>query len=229
MSTPRTFLQLVQALRREVGAAGSGPTTVVGQTGEYDRLVHYIADADEEIQQELGTWLFMVKSFSLNTVPSQSAYSGADFLTPATDVREWRLRSIKSYLLSGGVGGQWYLDRVDYEVWDAAFNTGTPSPSAPSYWTTSATGQLLLGPAPNAVYRITGEYYRTPTTLTADADVPSYPAEFHMLPVYLAMMKYGRYTGAVEVFQDGQRLYNKLKNRMERTQKPQFNEFIPLA
>lgn len=229
MSTPKSFLQLAQALRREVGANGTGPASVLSQTGEYERIVNWIRDADEEIQQERGEWKFMVKSFALNTVAGQMAYTGANFLTPATDVDRWRHRTIKCYLLSAGKGSEYYLDYVDYEVWDATFNTANLVNNVPACWTVGNAGELLIGAAPNGVYRITGEYYRTPTTLAADTDVPIYPAEFHMLPVYLAMMKYGRFTAASEVYSDGERLYNKMLNRMRRDQLPQFNQHLPLA
>lgn len=229
MSAPKTFLQLAQSLRQEVGANGTGPTTVVSQTGEYKRLIDYIAAADEEIQQEKDQWRFMVKSFQINTVAGTMAYASTAFLVPSTDVRTWRDRTIKCYLLSAGKGDEGWLSYIDYEEWDATYNTGAQTNNRPMHWTIGNANELLIGPAPNGVYRITGEYMRTASTLTADSDTPTYPAEFHMLPVYLAMMKYGRFTGAGEVYTDGERLYNKMLNRMKRTQLPQFNHPRPLA
>lgn len=229
MSTPKTFLQLAKDLRREVGANGTGPSSVLNQIGEYERIVNYIIEADEEIQLERGEWKFMTRQFALNTVVGQMAYTGANFLTPASDVSKWKPRTIKCYQLSAGKGAEYFLHYLDYQDWDALYNTGTLTNNPPGHWSIGNANELLIGGPPGDVYRITGEYFRTPVTLAADADLPLYPAEFHRLPIYLGMMKYGRFTGAAEVYSDGERLYNKLLLRMIRTQLPQWNANIPLA
>lgn len=229
MATAKTYLQLCQRLRQEVSANGTGPTTVGGQTGEYKRIVDWVAEADEEIQRETDEWRFMVGTFSLNTVVGDKSYTAADCTPPITDMRKWKERRPKCYLLSAGVTDEQELNYIDYEDWYSRYNTGPQSNSRPMHWTYGNSGELLIGPAPADVYRISGEYQRVVTTLTDDDDTPIYPAEFHMLPVYLAMMKYGRYTGASEVYSDGERLYYKLLSAMRRTQMPRMNRFIPLA
>ncbi len=229
MATPLTYLQLAQRLRLETGANGTGPTTVLAQTGEYGRLVAWIATADEDIQRRYDNWKFMVGRFTLDTVAGVGSYLPAACSPPVTDLRVWRSRLIKCYLLSAGVGTEYPLEYLDYELWYAKFNTGTQSPGQPEYWTIGNDMSLLLGPAPNAVYRVSGEYHRTVTTLTADSSTPIYPAEFHMMPVYAAMMDYGRFTGAAEVYQSGQIKYLQMLRQMERTQLPRVNQFIPLA
>lgn len=229
MTAPQTFLQLAQALAIEVRSSGTGPTTVVGQTGEYGRLVKWIADADMEIQQEHDNWRFMVNTFELNTVAGDGSYTAADCLVPITDLRVWRERKIKAYLLSAGVTDECELRYIDYDDWYVIYHTGPQTNSRPIHYTVGNAMELLIGPLPMDVYRVSGEYQRSVTKMTADADTPRYPAEFHSLAVYLAMMKYGRFTGAVEVFQDGERLYTKMLRRMERTQLPRMNTRLPLA
>ena len=54
-----TFLELTQDLHRESGAAGSAPSTVVGQTGEAQRLVKWIQRADLQIQKLWHDWEFL--------------------------------------------------------------------------------------------------------------------------------------------------------------------------
>lgn len=229
MTAPQTFLQLTQALALEVGAAGIGPSTVVGQTGEYGRLVKWVADADMELQQEHDNWRFMVNTFSLNTVVGDASYTGADCLTPVTDLRVWRERTLKAYLLSAGVTDESELCYIDYEAWYWMYNTGPQTNSRPIHYTVGNAMELLIGPLPIDVYRVSGEYQRSVTKMTADSDTPKYPAEFHSLAVYLAMIKYGRFTGAPEVMQEGDRLYRKMMNRMERTQLPRMNHRLPLV
>lgn len=229
MTAPKTYLQLAQALRQEVGANGTGPSSVLAQVGEYKRIVDAIAQADEEIQQEHDNWRFMYGAFTINTIAADNSYLPTDCTPPLTSFRVWRDRSIKCYLLSAGVGGEFHLIYMDYDQFDALYNTGAQRTGQPKHYTVGDQMQILLGPTPDAVYRVRGEYCKSVTTLTADADVPPYPAEFHRLPVYLAMMKYGRFTGASEVYQDGERLYKQMLRRMERTQLPRMNSFTPLA
>ncbi|HXE49570.1 MAG TPA: hypothetical protein VN663_14420 [Ramlibacter sp.] len=225
----KTFLQLAQRLRQEVQGAGTGPTTVLNQTGEYKRIVDWIAEADEEIQQEHDTWKFMVGNFALNTVVGDASYTPADCLTPFNDFRQWRQRTVKCYNLTAGVNDEIELNYIDYESWYVLYNTRPQTNSRPIHWTTGNQNELLIGPLPNDVYRVSGEYHRNATEMVADSEYPKYPSEYHMLPVYLAMMKYGRFTGASEVFADGERLYKKMLHRMERTQLPRFNSRQPLA
>ena len=63
-----TYLQLCVKLRQEVLAAGTGPSAVTGQVGEYKRIVDWIAQADEEVQQEQDHWNFMTGDLNFNTV-----------------------------------------------------------------------------------------------------------------------------------------------------------------
>lgn len=225
----KTYLQLCQRLRQEVEASGTGPTTVLNQTGEYKRLVDWIAEADEEIQREYDEWKFMVNTYQINTVVGLASYYPSDCVTPITDLRKWKERRPKCYLLSAGVTDEQEMTYIDYEDWYRKYGTGPQSNSRPIHWTYGNYGELLIGPQPGDVYRISGEYQRVITTLATDDQTPIYPAEFHMLPVYLAMMRYGRYTAAPEVYSDGERLYNKMKSQMIRTQMPRLNRLLPLA
>jgi hypothetical protein len=224
-----TFLQLSSRLRQEVGGAGTGPSAVTGQVGEYGRIVSWIATSDEEVQQEHDEWKFMVGSFTINTVADDGAYAPADFVTPVTDLRNYRMETLKIYLSATGVSDETPLYYMDYQEWYEIYNTGTQTSGRPKHFTIDNDMDLLLGPAPSAVYRVSGEYQKSVDTLATNSDTPIYPAEYHMLPVYLGMMKFGRYTGAAEVYADGERLYKKLLRRMERTQLPRIRTAGPLA
>jgi hypothetical protein len=225
----KTFLQLAAALRQEVAGNGTGPSAVTGQTGELKRIVDWISAADEDVQQEHDEWKFMVGSFTLNTVADDNSYAAADCVTPITNLRDWRMRSFKIYLLSAGTSNETALQWISYQDWYERYNTGPQTSQRPVHFAVGNDMSIKLGPTPNAVYRISGEYQKSVTTLAANGDTPAYPSEYHMLPVYGGMMKYGRYTGASEVYQDGERQYNKLMRRMERTQLPRVRLAGPLA
>lgn len=211
-----TFLQLASRLRQECGVAGTGPTTVIGQTGELKRLVDWIADADEEIQQEHNDWRFMAGSFSITAVNGTASYLPAAFTPAVTNFRDVRQDTVNVYLTSRANESR--LRFMDYQTWFDTYNTGEQTTGRPVHYTIGNDQSIKLGQTPDAAYTITGEYQKTAARMTVDADTPIYPAEFHMLPVYLAMMKYGRFTAANEVFSDGERLYKKMLARMKRTQ-----------
>lgn len=224
-----TFLQLCQRLRQEVGAAGTGPSAVTNQTGELKRIVDWIATSDEEVQQEYDEWKFMVGTFAIDTVADDGSYAASDCVTPITDLRNWKTETFKIYLSATGVSDETPLYYMDYQEWYEIYNTGTQTSNRPKHFAIGPDMSIKLGPAPNAVFRVSGEYQKSVDTLAANSDEPIYPDEYHMLPVYLGMMKYGRYTGAVEVYADGERLYKKLLRRMERTQLPRIRTAGPLA
>lgn len=229
MAEPKTYLQLCQRLRQEVQGSGTGPTTVTGQTGEYKRIVDWVAECDEEIQREYDEWRFMVGKFQINTVVGINSYLPSACTPTVTDLRKWKERRIKCYLLAAGVNDEQLIPYIDYDEWYRRFATGPQSNSRPMFWTYGNNMELLIGPAPADVYRISGEYQKVVSTLVDDEDIPQYPAEFHMLPVYLTMARYGYYTGAMEVIQNGMRLYNKMLSEMRRTQMPRMNQLRPMA
>lgn len=224
-----TFLQLAQRLRQECAGNGTGPSTVVGQTGELKRIVDWIIEADEDVQQEHDSWKFMVNTFTLNTVADDGSYTAADCVVPVTDLRDWKQETFKIYLLSAGLSDESPLRWVHYQYWYEQYNTGAQTSQRPIHFAVGNDQSIKLGPVPNGIYRVSGEYQRAVTALADDDDTPVYPGEFHMLPVYGGMMKYGRYTGAAEVFQDGERLYNQMLRRMERSQLPRTRLARPLA
>lgn len=215
-----TFLQLAARLRQECAGSGTGPTSVVGQTGELKRICDWIATADEDVQRLHNEWKFMVGSFTLDTVAADGSYLAADCIAPVTDLRDWRRETLKIYQTS--VADETPLQWIDYQVWYEAYGTGTPSSARPAFFAIGNDMSIKLGPVPNAVYRVSGEYQKAVTTLAADADTPLYLSEYHMLAVYRGMMKYGRYTGAQEVYQDGENEYKRMLRQMERTQLPRL-------
>lgn len=221
------FLQLAQRLRQEVSGSGTGPSSVSGQTGELKRIVDWIAAADEDIQRKHNEWRFMRAGFTVNTVANTAAYAASACTDttsglPIAAFRSWRKDSLKIYLQSSGVAGERPLDYIDYDDWYRQYNTGTQTASFPTEFTVPNSQAFSLGARPNAAYVVSGEYQKAVTTMTANTDTPMYPSEHHMLAVYRAMMKYGRYTGATEVYQDGQNEYRRMMNEMELTQLPDF-------
>src|ERR1700747_1122553 len=101
----RTFLQLVQDLYREVGAAGGTPSsaipTTVGVTGEILRLVNYVHDAELDIQNKWVDWKWLRKTLTFYTGTQNqtgifTTLNGAISAQP-TDLAEWDWKSFFIY------------------------------------------------------------------------------------------------------------------------------------
>lgn len=229
-----TFLELVQRLSSEIGNAGSGPSAVTGQTGMNLRLVNWTASAWLDIQRMHNNWKFMRGSFTVNTVADDGAYLYTDCTDTATAVaivsfRKWHLETFKAYLQSAGVGSEVQLGYMDYDIWYQVYNTGSQTSGQPFGFTVDNSNGFRLAPAPSAIYVVSGEYQKAATTLAANGDTPSCPAEFHDAIVYLAMKKYSRYAGAPEIYEDVKSEYRRIISEMEQTQLPASPGEEPLA
>jgi hypothetical protein len=102
---------------------------------------------------------------------------------------------MKIYLVSAGVATQTDLEFCDWREFSQMYSIGTPTSSYPRHWTKKPNGHLLLGPPPNGIYRVTGDYQKAAVAMSEDTDTPALPAEYRMSIVYLTMMKWAQVCG----------------------------------
>ena len=219
------YLDLCQQLRQEVKGSGSGPSAVVGQTGVLARYVTWIADAWTELQQERDDWFWMRKSFTVNTVASDGEYAYTDCtdtvsLAAIARWSRWYKNSFKCYLSASGVGGEYPLIWVDWEDFRRLYRYGSQTDSQPRFVSMDPTLKFVLGPKPDAVYVVSGDYQIGPQVLAADADEPEMPSRFHKLIVYEAMVKYGFNSIASDILSRAAAEAPKLRNPLMRMQLP---------
>jgi hypothetical protein len=233
-----TYLQLCSRLRQEVGYADAGPTAVTGQTGAHARCVSWIADAYTELQNRT-LWNWLRRRFTFDTVASTEEYA----YTAATDVEaaatisrfnEWLITDSRNpprcYLASAGAGTEYWLTYVPWDYFRTIYRIGNQNEGAPAHISIDpATRKIVLGPVPNDVYRISGEYRRGPQILAANSDTPEMPSEYHMAIVYLAMVDAGMYEVANEIVNRGQQKARKLIRQLENAQTPRIRMAGPMA
>lgn len=217
------YLQLAQRTRQECGVSGTGPTSTVSQSGENKRLSDWVAQAWVELQQEYPSWAWnwLRGSFIFNTVASTDTY---DVTTAGITTRfaQWKPDTFTIYKLSSGVATETELEYIPYNDWRKIYELGTPVSGFPQHVTVKPDLSLAVGPLPDDVYVIGGDYIKTPQDLIQDADIPEMPAQFHMAIVYKAMMYYGRYEAATEIYADAESSYNKLVRRIAINQLPEL-------
>lgn len=234
------FLAICQRLREECGVAGTGPTTVIGQAGELQRLVQWAAAAYDEIQEKHFNWRWLRSSWTVNTVLNDDSYAPADctdVLAAAaiTRFRNWwpfdeeGAPNVQIYKQSEGVATERRMSFMSLPSYRYQYRLGSPAGGLPSFYAIDPKNNLLLGPKPDGVYVVSGEYQKSGQTLALDADVPEMPDRFHLLVVYRAMEKYGAFKAAAEVFTRAQYEGSRLMTQLELDQLPDIALAGPMA
>lgn len=224
-----TKLELAKDLRREAGISGTGPTTTANQTGEMQRVVEWIDSAYEAVQNLHSTWDFLKTEFSFQTISGTANYSKTG--VSLTELGSWKTDSLRCYLTATGVSDEQELDYVPWDEFRYHYGRGTQSTltGRPSVFTVKPDSSLHFWPIPSAIYTITGEYFKRAQTMSADADEPIIPQQFHSIIVWKGLMYYGAYTGADEKYTHGQNEYRMVLGKLVKNQLPRITYGAPLA
>ncbi len=209
-------LQLAQRLAVEAGSSAN-VASIVAQSGEAGRMANWIAAAWVDLQLERPDWYWMRGSFSFSTTALDGQYSSTD-AGITSRFAMWDVKSLRCYQTN--VNDELALSWMQYEDFRSAYLIGSQSPSRPVNCSIAPSLDLLLGPRPEAVYVISGEYFKSPQDLAVDADVPELPAQYHMAIIYRALMMYARYEAAAEIYADAEANYKRLLRRLELNQLP---------
>lgn len=238
-----TFLQLAARLRQDCGIAGTGPTTVVAQTGELARLVSWIATAYTNICAQHSNWKFLRSAFGVNTVTDQEAY----LATACTDTEvgaligsatvgafgSWAIDNEYPwwiYRLADGTSTRNYFWNLDHASFRDRYDLRPPNHNKPfEYAIRPRDNAILLGPKPDGVYVVQGEYYRVAPPLAVDGDTPLFPERFHMAIVHLAKRYYAGYEEDGGVYMDANSEFGQIYFPLMQDQLPQLRLGGPLC
>jgi hypothetical protein len=115
------------------------------------------------------------------------------------------------------------MEYMDYDEWRNGYLYGAlrTSVSRPLVITINTFKSIGCGPISDYGYTVVGDYFAGPTPLVLAADVPALPPQFHYAIVYKAMMYYGSFMGAPEVFERGQEEFGKMMKRLTATRLPE--------
>lgn len=218
------YLQLCQRLASEVGIA-SGPSAVTGQTGELLRAVNWVNDAWRDIQLRHDNWQWMRAGFTITCVGGTHTYTATD--AGLTDFARWDTQHIRVYTTS--TADEYELTHVPYDDFRKVYMMGSIPSGKPAYYTVTPDSSLRFYPTPDFAHTIYGDYYKAPTELTADTDTPAMSSRWHIMIVYGAMMKYGVFEAAAEIYQAGEKEYRRLMLHLEREELPETGEPEPLV
>lgn len=225
------FLQLVNRTRQECGA--SGGSTPLGsaqnQLGESKRFADWVNAAWLDIQTSKDNWDWMREEFQFTLTPQKQTYTATE-AGVGSSFGNWKVDSFRLASQVDLVDEQ-LLNFLEYATFRNLYQYGSmrTTYSRPVVMTVTPGKDLAFGAVPDLAYIAVGEYYRAPASMTSDTTPPDLPERFHMAVVYRAMMYYGGYESAPEVYQRGEMEFKRLMNRLEIDQLPTLVSGAPLA
>lgn len=218
------FLSIANAVKEKCGVSGAAIASVTAQSGELLRIVNWVNDAYMDILGAHEDWQFMLADFSFPTVSHQQSYTPVQ--AGAANFANWKLDTFRIYQTSLGFSNENYLGIQGYDDFRNLYQFGAQRANyqRPILFSIDPAKNLLLGPAPSAIgFTVAGRYYTVPSEMTASADIPVMPAEYHRAIVFRAMMFYGAYEAAPEVINLGTTEFDKIFARLETNQLPQID------
>jgi hypothetical protein len=220
------FLQICQRTRSEAGIPGSGPTSVLLQTGQLLRVVQWVQEAYEEIQNLHPTWQFLQKSFNFSTVIGVAMYTPTG--VSINDLGEWKENDFRIY---SSVSDESYLIYEPWETFRPNYNFGSlrSQSGRPTVITSKPDDSLLVYSIPDQVYTIDGQYYRSAHVMSNNIDEPLFSERYQMTIVWKALMLYTGALGASDVYAHAQFEYKKAANKMRNKYLPKMTFGRPLA
>lgn len=224
------YLQLINRLRLECGVSGPDLTSLENLSQESRRMAAWIADAWVDVQTEHDDWQFMRREIAFNAVPGQQSYTAADAGIEQT-FANWKRDSFTCSSEGQNFGDEDELPFMDYDHFRRMYRFGVArtNEGRPVFMTVTPDKSLALGPVPDQDYLITGDYYARPVRLQAAEDMPLIDERYHMLIVYRAMMSYGTFEAATEVYGRGDMEYRRLRSKLVIDQLPRLVSGAPLA
>ena len=205
-----TYLELVQELHEEVGAAGPPPSTVANQRGEAQRFVNWVKRSDEYVQNLWHNWKFLRVKYD------ESTTAGFVALPTVQGASFWDEDTFKMYQPGDTV--PFPLEVVEYD--SIKEEVRDVSESAPYRIIILPDNTLETEPTPNDAYRVTGDIYTQPTLLAEDGDISKIPTQYHRVILGRAMILYGNYENAPEMKTQGSEIYSELLTRLQDNQLP---------
>lgn len=204
-------------------------------SGEQLRFKGWVDAAWNELQTQRDDWQWMRSNSETGGGVSFVPVAGQPFCDFGTGSGKlgiqstvfggkWVERSFRNYVTTTGKVSEIFMDMLyDIDRWRDGYYYGAQRnvQTRPVVLAIAPNRALLVGPPSDGSYTVYGDYYTAPLTMSNDTDLPTgLPPSYHMLVVYRAMMYYGEYEPAPEVFDRGSRLYEELLRELDQNYGP---------
>lgn len=202
-----TYLELCQMAGRYQGGGnelpGTGPTTVVGQTGYNYELVLAVSDAYKSIQNEQDYWRFMQKQGSFALVSGTRVVTQAELVVQVSDYYALRPNTVGAgyrfcqlYADSSGVGSEAPCIYIPYSEWRGTIDQNTMPTGRPNLFTIRPDRAVEFNLLADQDYHFVCDYKRTVDAWVQtasvsvpdpDAQTPIFPDRFHEIVAWRAV------------------------------------------
>ncbi|WP_375188406.1 hypothetical protein [Sphingobium yanoikuyae] len=223
------FLALFKAAASDSGivAGFNNVATLAGVSGRPAQLAGWVRDAWIDIQNERNDWTWMRRRFGpVALTPSVNLYLAAEL--GVTRLGQWLgdrpgYRTFTVYDPDRGPASETDMEQISYDRWIERWGRGAHDSQMPREWAISPARELLLGPTPDKAYLLKGEYRASAQILSADADTPEMPEEYHRVIIPRAIRLAASSDEAWQPLIDKTNQYSELRNALVRDQTPPFN------
>lgn len=227
------FLTLCKQAASDAGtvAGFQTVTTVAGLTGRAAQLVGFVRDAWIDIQNERNDWLWMRRRFGpVALTPGTKTYSAAAL--GVARLGEWlgdrpAFRTFSIYDPDQGVASESEITQVAYDRWIERYARGSHDAQMPREWAQAPNRDIVVGPTPDKAYRLSGEYRLAAQILSADADVPEMPDQYHRIIIPRAIRLAASSDEAWQALADKSNQYAELRSALVREQTPNISMWGP--
>lgn len=195
--------------------ASPGVVTLTGHNLQIGQTVRLYTTGVLPTGFVAGTLYYVQSVPSVDTFTLAATSGGAAINTTGTQSGTHTMTS-NNVTTFVGLNTEIFMSFIDYDWWRDGYEYGAlrQTQTRPTVISIAPNKALALGPFPIAGYTVLGDYYTVPSEMTLDADIPAMPTQYQMAIVYRAMMSYGAYEAAPEVYQRGQIEFDKLIRRM---------------
>lgn len=223
------LLELVNRTRHECGISGPDLTSVQNLSGEAARVRDWVKTAWIDLQASKEDWNFMRSSVDFTLTADKQFYTPAE--AGLDDFGNWKRDSFRCSTNGNNYLDEQLLNYMEFTTFRNLYMYANMrnTRQRPVVVTVDPQKKLGFGAKPDRDWQINGEYYRKPTDIVQETDSPDIPDRFHMILVYRAMMYYGGYEAAAEVYQRGSSEFKRNMNWLEIDQLPSIISGPPLA
>jgi len=224
-----TFVEMLERYRVEAGVSGNAITDVTTVTGEHLRLKNWLRQAHLDIQSESnGLWEFLRRESSHTIPASGSLLSIVEW--SAGGVRTWKIDEFRISTFGAARAQSVPLVWVPYDQYRNGLGLSLTPAAKPLYFTVRRGDKaILVAPQADDQYTLYFDYWAAPIDMDDSADEPALPVDYHMLPVYRALVDYGYYEAAPEVLTRARERYEEMMFRLKLEQLPGPTWGGPLA
>lgn len=215
------FLEMCVKFRGDVGISGSGPSSVVDQTGMNKNIVGWIADADEFIQMQWEDWKFLfVPKVVITALADTASFSPTDL--GITDLARWKETKFVSKPGTSNYQRLKYDISFDEYLESDAYLNEVESGDPERVIVDPTDNSIIFYPVQETTLTVWGSYYRAVTRMTVNTSESLIPVRFQEAILCKATMYYATYMNNGALFDEAEMKFDEIMYKLEANQIPAF-------